>query len=168
MIVKENGVHTINKKAKQGQQQRTFSFSHRQIVKTKAVGAEFRFCVRGADGETSTLRYVFGLAAGADRAKVHRKIVEALAPYVHLRPVEKPPPAPRRAPPMFDDDGFEEENDAEEESYRVSQRVQALAGIMQDCLERLGGLTTEEGLMGECMDFMEKLNAFVCESPEDV
>jgi len=68
---------------------------------------------------------------------------------------------------MFDDDGFEEENDAEEESYRVSQRVQTLAGIMQDCLERLGGLSTEDELMGECMNFMEKLSSFVNESAED-
>lgn len=167
VIIKENGVHTINKNAKQGQQQRTFSFSHRQIVKTKAVDTEFRFCVRGSDGEISTLRYVFGSADGSDRTKVHRKIVEALAPFVNLRQLEKPPPPPRRAPPMFDDDGFEEENDAEEESYRVSQRVQTLAGIMQDCLERLGGLSTEDELMGECMNFMEKLSSFVNESAED-
>ena len=161
VIIKDNGVHTINKNAKQGSQQgRTFSFSHKQIVKTKMVGDELHIIVRGTEGAISILRYVFDADVGV------AKIVEALAPYVKLRPVEKPPPAPRRAPCMFDDDGFEEENEAEEESYRVSQRVQQLAGIMQDCLERLGGLSTEEQLMNECMAFMEKLNTFVVDADE--
>lgn len=123
VIIKDNGVHTINKNTKQGQQQqRTFSFSHKQIVKTKIVGDEFRFIVKGSDGATSVIRYLFSVENGNEnRDDVRKKVVEALSPYFHLRPVEKPPPAPRRAPPMFDDEGFEEQNEAEDESYRVSQ-----------------------------------------------
>lgn len=164
VIIKDNGVHTINKNTKQGQQQqRTFSFSHKQIVKTKVVGDEFRFIVKGSDGATSVIRYLFNVEDNSKNDDVRKKVVEALDPFFHLRPIEKPPPAPRRAPPMFDDEGFEEQNEAEDESYRVSQRVQNLAEIMQDCLQRLGGLTTEESLLSECMDFMEKLNSFIVE-----
>lgn len=45
--------------------------------------------------------------------------------------------------------------------------MQDLAEIMQNCLQRLGGLTTEESLMNECMDFMEKLNQFIVDGGSD-